>query len=197
MREDLHEENEVLHEVWLPLREASEALGISPRAVQLRAQGGKIKRERREGRVLFAVPVHEAVHEAVHEESAALHAESEAERVADTRPSDALIARLEAAMEINLLLRQELEERKQEMREQRLVHQEQIARRDTAESELRRLMLADKHELNTLREQVKLLAAPVEDTPQPPQEARTAPEAAGGDILTPMPETRRWWEFWK
>ena len=145
-----HEENEVLHEAWLPLHEASEALGISPRAVQLRAEKGKIRRERRAGRVLFAVPVREAVHEAVHEESAALHAENEAVHEADTRPSDALVARLESEVEF---LRARLEAA------------------DVEKAEMRRLLMVSEQNVGALQERVqKLLAAPGGSSVLPPNE---------------------------
>jgi hypothetical protein len=80
----------------------------------------------------------------------------------------------------------------------------QLQQRDVAESELRRLMLADKHELTELWQKVALLAAPdvAESKPDPPQGALqnlTEPDRSRPHLAETgrEPPRRRWWEVWK
>jgi hypothetical protein len=67
-------------------------------------------------------------------------------------------------------------------------HEAEIRRRDQAEGELRRLMLADRQELQQLRAQLAIAAAPTEETSQ------------AGDVVTtdqasaPKPPVRTWWQ---
>jgi hypothetical protein len=57
LHEPRHEESEPLHEAWLSLNDPATALGISPRAVQLRAERGKLARDRHNGRVVCRVTI--------------------------------------------------------------------------------------------------------------------------------------------
>jgi hypothetical protein len=179
LHESRHEESEPLHEAWLSLHDAAAALGISPRAVQLRAERGKLARDRRDGRVVFCVPLPKPLHA----ENESVH---EAQTPAEAMASVSYVAHLESEV---AFLRAQVE-----------AHQ-------TNEGELRRLMLADKRELSELREQVKMLAAPtVEEGAQAAQEPRTGVVEA--DMGNPPPEqprdgqsatglTRKWWQFWR
>lgn len=72
---------------------------------------------------------------------------------------------------------------------------ELLDRRDQAESEMRRLMLADKQEISELRQRLALTAAPDHpDAPPSRQDGRTAEEAGQGGTGG---GTRRWWKFWE
>jgi hypothetical protein len=84
----------------------------------------------------------------------------------------------------------------------------QVEAGNTAQGELRRLMLADRQELQELRQRVALLLPPA-PSPETPDEL-TAPgspepvsgteEARGVQIDTPRSETtkrRAWWQIWK
>jgi hypothetical protein len=64
-------------------------------------------------------------------------------------------------------------------------HGAEIERRDVAEAELRRLMLADKHELTELRQKVALLIEP-----PPVQDDQSGQEA-------PQTARRAWWQMWR
>lgn len=83
--------------------------------------------------------------------------------------------------------------------------QEQLRERNQAESELRRLMLADRTEIAELRQQVRLLqSGPKEaetprDLPSPGgPDAVSGREAVGGiHRETPRAKRRSWWRFWE
>ena len=91
-------------------------------------------------------------------------------------------------------LRQSLEARIEAQDTEIVWLRAEVERRDTAESELRRLMLADRAELQAARQQIAAWSA---------HEAQTAPESVSvvnesGDPKA-IPETvkRAWWQWWR
>jgi excisionase family DNA binding protein len=152
---------------WLPVPDAAKRLGISERTVQRRVREGKLKAQEEGRRLLVGVNVSRQSPENVHSD-------------ATMTPNDAtlqegterFIKQLEAE---NAFLKSELE------------------KRNTAESELRRLMLADKNELQELRQKVALLLPSAPNAAQSHDVNRRSEEQpeGGKDSLTPK---RGFWQ---
>jgi hypothetical protein len=85
------------------------------------------------------------------------------------------------------------------LRRQAETHAQEIARRDIAEAELRRLLLADRQEIARLREQLALAAAPQVPGSQVAADMDNhAQETAEAVRSQPEPPpARKWFEFWK
>ena len=127
-------ENEAKSEVWISAQEASRLLGISERAVQLRAQKGTLPSRRDGGRWYVRLETNTS--------SAKRFAESEAK----TEPIEATSAKQNEAGETRLVSHL--------LAEIAFLRAELTAQREAADvekSELRRLMMADKNELQELR----------------------------------------------
>jgi hypothetical protein len=152
-------------EKWISPHEAAEQLGISIRAVQIRAQRGTLP-SKREDRKLYVCL------DALEETSSRKADESFRETAKDSETPDAtpFTSLVEHQAEEIAFLRARIEE-----------HEAEIRRRDVAESELRRLMLADKNELQALRQSAALMIAPSAEDKE--EKAAETPALA-------------WWQRW-
>lgn len=163
---------------WIPAGEAAARLGVSVRTVQKRASKGEIPSRLEDGRrLIVCLPLREP--DATPGESFANVRDSgpevrepDANRLLDT------IARQDSEIQF---LRAEVERGRQ------------------GESELRRLMLADKSELSELRQRLAILpAAPVSDAVDAPEQsdgksqANAKPDAGNAA----QGQTRHWWKWW-
>ena len=175
-------------ETWISPQEAAVQLGISVRAVQIRAQRGTLL-SRRQNRKLYVCLTH----------ADAADTRNDGETFGATFRETAKQGETPGETGVQLLLTHQSEEIAF-LRGRIEAHEEERRRRDIAEGEMRRLMLADKTELQTLRQKVALLIAPIETTgaaseevPEPtldPTELTARPGQAAKE-----PSGRPWWAW--
>lgn len=163
---------------WVSVREAAERLGIGERAVQLRAKNGLIE-SRREGRQWFVrlpadAPTSISLPDSIETDESSETKRSERNRTSRTEANPALVEELKSEV---AFLRALVE-----------THTEETARRDVAEAELRRLLLADRNELAQLRQRLALAAQEDTEGGETKDGKSATPEASAG---------RRWWQVWK
>ena len=154
---------------WVFIREASALLGISERAVQMQAKSGKLLSRKSGGRWQVQILTqNEAQNETNESASRSENEETKQFRENETKNESALIEQMQSEI---VFLRSELERRNEDVR-----------RRDIADGEMRRLMLADRQEIAELRQRLALVAAP-ETLPESTQSRENAP--------APREETRQ------
>ena len=171
-------------ETWIAPQEAAAQLGISVRAVQIRAQRGTLL-SRRQNRKLYVCLTH----------ADAAGTRNDGETLRETTQQ----GETPGETGVQLLLTHQSEEIAF-LRGRIEAHEEERRRRDIAEGEIRRLMLADKTELQTLRQKVALLIAPMETTGAASEEVpEPTPDPAELTARTgeaaPEPPRRAWWVF--
>lgn len=141
--------NERTNETWLSIREASERLKVSERVLQKRAKNGDIISRKVNNRWEVSVELEvslESSNEQTNEYSRTSETDTRTNERADEQNSGSQKSLLKHIQEENAFLRSELE------------------RRNTAESELRRLMAMDKQELLELRQRVALIGSSGNET---------------------------------
>lgn len=190
-RNESKNENESIS--WLSIREASFVLKVSERAIQIRAKQGKIPSRKVGGRwevLATNAPQNETPPKPRNENEISRKNESDSrKRNEPQNENETPISFTETAQVKQLenelaFLRAEREKDSEEIAFLR----GEVERRNTAESELRRLMLTDKQELLELRQRVAIGEAPHSETGKDTSEAGTGAQRA---------KARRWYEFWR
>jgi hypothetical protein len=130
---------------WISVREAAAKLGVSERAVQIRAKRGSLRSRRDGGRWEVSLDGRGG-RESVSANANENEPKNEGGAKAESESGAALLDQLRGEVEF--------------LREQARAHTAEIMRRDQAEGELRRLMLSDRQEIAQLRQQLAITAAP-------------------------------------
>ena len=179
--------------VWLTVKEAAAQIGISERGVQMRAKRGKIRWKLDRDRLLVCLeaPLSNGEQDEQQLSSRTNNEQNSNTVFANTPASDMVVQ-----------LRSEVEYLRLELTAQRVTHTEEIARRDTAESEYRRLLLTDRQEIARLRDQLAITAAPT-DVPEAfvdaPGEQTGSQSGPADDRAQNSAQQRktRWWHLWE
>lgn len=201
-------------EEWVTVAEAARRLGVAARTARRyadRMPGHAVRwTDRRTGRLVL-LTVMQTVKEASERGNAVTEdgqADSKADSGQDMRP--------QAAAALSAHLQEEIAYLRQELTALRETHGQEIQRRDQAEAEMRRLLLADREEIRRLRQQLALTAAPSEALVKEPAsdaapgaqnevQGRVGDEKSGPAGNAARVENQpkkgadraRWWEFWK
>lgn len=145
---------------WVTVQDAATVLSISERAVWKRVKAGTLAR-RQEGRRVLV-------------------------QVLDTEPDTVPVQELEAEQKPEV---QEPTELVAELRQQVEFLKGRVVAHERAEGELRQLMLADKHELQRLRQQLAIAAAPAEAAPPD-----AAANQGASEKQSEVGQARPWWK---
>lgn len=172
-------------DVWLTVKEAAAKLGMTERGVQMRAKRGRIRWKLDRDRMLVCLedPLDKG-EQNEQQSSSRTNSEQNSNTVFANTPASDMVVQL----------RSEVEYLRSELTAQRVTHADEIARRDNAENEYRRLLLGDRQEILRLREQLTIAAAP-------PLGSTDSAPIGTNDNQPVSTETgivkRRWWDFWK
>ena len=176
---------------WLTVKEAAAKLGMTERGVQMRAKRGRIRWKLHNGRTVFCLqPAPDRGEQNEQQSSSRTNNEQNSNTVFANTPASDMVVQL----------RSEVEYLRSELTAQRVTHADEIARRDNAENEYRRLLLGDRQEILRLREQLTIAAVTAsESTDSVPigtndnQPVSANERAENGDRgLQP-----KWWQIWK
>lgn len=174
-----------IREQWLPVSDAATVLSLSPRTVQKQAASGKLPSKMDGRRLLVCLEVREPDANRGQNDANIRDSVREVEEIIEDAgkvDAERMIATLEE--EVSFL--------RSELTANRETHEEEIKRRDIAESELRRLMLSDKNELLELRHKVALLLPPTPNTDSGSQEASRDVDSDEVGKDNPKPKRSLW-----